>query len=178
MQKLFPMVLAVAVAAPAAALAQQPAAEAPTLREVQVDAERARSFRSETVQVGTFRDMSQLDVPLTANVITRPVIEAQGATGLYDALRNTAGVTRSQLNGATYDNIAIRGILVENRGNYRLNGSLPVVNLIDMPLENKERVEVLKGASSLYYGFVPPSGIINMVTKRATREPSPRPPYR
>jgi iron complex outermembrane receptor protein len=171
MQKLFPMVLAVAVAAPAAALAQQPAAEAPTLREVQVDAERARSFRSETVQVGTFRDMSQLDVPLTANVITRPVIEAQGATGLYDALRNTAGVTRSQLNGATYDNIAIRGILVENRGNYRLNGSLPVVNLIDMPLENKERVEVLKGASSLYYGFVPPSGIINMVTKRATREP-------
>ena len=60
---------------------------------------------------------------------------------------------------------------MENRGNYRLNGSLPIINLVDIPLENKERVEVLKGASSLYYGFVPPSGIVNLVTKRATKEP-------
>ncbi|HZW20862.1 TonB-dependent receptor plug domain-containing protein [Noviherbaspirillum sp.] len=60
------------------------------------------------------------------------------------------------MNGSTYDNVAIRGIVVENRGNYRLNGSLPIINLIDVPLENKERVEVLKGAFSLYYGFVPP----------------------
>jgi iron complex outermembrane receptor protein len=59
----------------------------------------------------------------------------------------------------------------QNRGNYRLNGSLPIINLVDIPLENKERVEVLKGASSLYYGFVPPSGIVNLVTKRATKEP-------
>jgi iron complex outermembrane receptor protein len=170
-RKIPSMTLALALACPAAALGQQPVGEAPVLGEVQVEAERARSFRSEAVQVGTFRDMSPLDVPLTVNVITRPVIEAQGATGLYDALRNTAGVTRSQLNGATYDNIAIRGILVENRGNYRLNGALPVINLIDLPLENKERVEVLKGASTLYYGFVPPSGVINMVTKRAMRDP-------
>ncbi|MCV5656037.1 TonB-dependent receptor plug domain-containing protein, partial [Escherichia coli] len=77
----------------------------------------------------------------------------------------------SQLSGSTYDNISIRGLLVENRGNYRLNGSLPVINLIDIPMENKERVEVLKGASSLYYGFVPPSGIVNFVTRRAGREP-------
>jgi iron complex outermembrane receptor protein len=99
------------------------------------------------------------------------VLDAQQAKSLFDALRNTAGVTRSQLSGSTYDNISIRGILVENRGNYRLNGSLPVVNLIDIPLENKERVEVLKGASSLYYGLVPPSGVVNFVTKRAGPTP-------
>lgn len=163
--------IALALSAAGPALGQEAAREAPTLGEVQVVAEHAGSFSSDSVQVGTFRDMRPLDVPLTANVITRPVIEAQAASGLYDALRNTAGVTRSQLNGATYDNIAIRGILVENRGNYRLNGSLPVINLIDQPIENKERVEVLKGASSLYYGFIPPSGVINMVTKRAGRDP-------
>ena len=55
--------------------------------------------------------------------------------------------------------------------NYRLNGGLPIVNLIDLPLENKERVEVLKGVGGLYYGFVPPSGIINLVTKRAGNTP-------
>ncbi|HET7061129.1 MAG TPA: TonB-dependent siderophore receptor [Nitrosospira sp.] len=138
---------------------------------VTVMGERTGSFKSDTVQVGTFRDMAPLDVPQTSNVITREVLDAQATTGLFGALRNTAGVTRSQLNGSTYDNISIRGILVENRSNYRLNGSLPVINLIDIPMENKERVEVLKGASSLYYGFVPPSGIVNMVTKRAGKDP-------
>jgi iron complex outermembrane receptor protein len=37
-------------------------------------------------------------------------------------------------------------------------------------LEDKERVEVLKGASALYYGFTTPSGIVNYVTKRPTQE--------
>ncbi|MES2537752.1 MAG: TonB-dependent siderophore receptor [Pseudomonadota bacterium] len=141
------------------------------LTAVTVVGERTGSFKSNSVQVGTFRDMSPLDIPQTSNVVTREVLDAQAANNLFGALRNTAGVTRSQLNGSTYDNIAIRGILVENRGNYRLNGSLPIINLIDIPLENKERVEVLKGASSLYYGFVPPSGIVNLVTKRAGKDP-------
>ena len=141
------------------------------LETLNVSADREGSFRSARVQVGTFRDMNPLDVPLTSNVVTRAVLDAQSATTLFGALRNTAGVTRSQLSGSTYDNISIRGILVENRGNYRLNGSLPIVNLIDVPLENKDRVEVLKGASTLYYGFVPPSGIVNFVTRRAGDKP-------
>jgi len=158
-----------ALAWSAGALAQNtPAA---TLSEIQVRGQEAGSFTSRNVQVGAFRDQDPLDVPLTNNVITRGVLDAQGANSLFDALRNTAGVTRSQLSGSTYDNISIRGILVENRGNYRLNGSLPIINLIDIPLENKERVEVLKGASSLYYGLVPPSGVVNFVTKRAGATP-------
>lgn len=153
--------------------AQTPDQVEPTkeLPVVTVTAEHPGSFKSDVVQVGTFRDMAPLDVPQTSNVVTREVLDAQAATTLFGALRNTAGVTRTALNGSTYDNIAIRGILVENRGNYRLNGSLPIINLVDVPLENKERVEVLKGASSLYYGFVPPSGIVNLVTKRAGKEP-------
>ena len=142
-----------------------------TLTEVKVTAGAAGSFSSSNVQVGAFRDQDPLDVPLTNNVVTREVLDAQGTNTLFGALRNTAGVTRSQLSGSTYDNISIRGILVENRGNYRLNGSLPVINLIDIPLENKERVEVLKGASSMYYGLVPPSGVVNLVTKRAGNVP-------
>ena len=151
--------------------AQTPETEPVTdLPAVNVTAEQTGSFKPDAVQVGTFRDMAPLDVPQASNVVTREVLDAQAATTLYGALRNTPGVTRSAINGATYDNIAIRGILVENRGNYRLNGSLPIINLVDVPLENKERVEVLKGASSLYYGFVPPSGIVNLVTKRAGKD--------
>ena len=163
-----PLALAASLLLSGAAHAQGSAAT--TLPEVRVTGE-GGGFSARTVQVGAFRDLDPLEVPLTNNVVTREVLDAQGARTLFDALRNTAGVTRSQLSGSTYDNISIRGILVENRGNYRLNGSLPIINLIDIPLENKERVEVLKGASSLYYGLVPPSGVVNFVTTRAGPQP-------
>lgn len=166
---LAPISIALSLALVPEARAQE--ASSGSLDTIEVSADRLGSFGSTTVQVGTFRDQNPLDVPLTNNVITREVLDAQGQRTIYGALRNTAGVTRSQLSGSTYDNIAIRGILVENRGNYRLNGSLPIINLVDIPLENKERVEVLKGASSLYYGFVPPSGIVNLVTERAGAQP-------
>jgi iron complex outermembrane receptor protein len=155
----------------AAAARAEDAATGPSLVEEVVVTAPSKSFGATGVQVGAFRNATVLDTPLTVNVIPREVLDAQGAEGLYDALRNTGGVTRSQLNGTAYDNVAIRGILVENRGNYRLNGSLPVINLVEQPLEDKTRVEVLKGASGLYYGFVPPSGVINLTTKRAGSQP-------
>jgi iron complex outermembrane receptor protein len=88
-----------------------------------------------------------------------------------DAVRNTAGVTQLGNSAASYDNLSIRGIALENRSSYRLNGSLPLISLIAIPTEDKERVEVLKGASSLYYGLVPPAGIISFETKRAGPKP-------
>jgi iron complex outermembrane receptor protein len=161
--------VAPAVAHGQSGVAPEPAEQ--TLGQIVVGADPDRSYRTERTQIGTFRDQSIVEVPLTVNVVPRQVIEAQHATTLYEALKNTAGVTRSQLGPTVYSNIAIRGITVENRGNYRLNGGLPVVNLIDLPLENKERVEVLKGSAGLYYGLIPPSGLVNLVTKRATSRP-------
>jgi len=165
-----PAALAQSGAAPPAA-PNAAAADDDKLQVVSVVAERPTGFKARTVQVGAFRDQQILDVPLTVNVVTSAVLEAQDSRGVYDALRNTAGVSRSQLGGAVYDNLAIRGVSLQNRTNYRLNGSLPIINLVDMPLENKERVEALKGASSLYYGFTTPVGVVNLVTKRARPEP-------
>ena len=131
--------LSVALARPA--IAQSPtsaASDDPALQEIIVTADRAGSGAS-LVQVGTFRNSRIIDVPLTVNVVPQEVLRAQAVGGIYDALRNTAGVSRSQLNGSTYDNVAVRGILVENRTSYRLNGSLPTINLVDLPLENKDR---------------------------------------
>ncbi len=132
---------------------------------------RANGLRPETVEAGSFWGSDILEVPSTVNVITREALEAQAAAGLYDAVRNTAGVTRQQNGGDTWDQIVIRGIGVENRSNYRLNGSLPIMNFSQVSLENKERVEVLKGASALYYGFTSPAGVVNFTTKRAGKTP-------
>ena len=161
-----------ALAAVQAAHAQSvAAAETGELSTVNVEASRANGFLAETVEAGTFRGASVMDVPATVNTVTREVIELQGAAGVYDVLRNTAGVTRQQNGGDTFDQLVIRGIAVENRTNYRLNGALAIPNVSEIPMENKERVEVLKGASALYYGFTTPAGIVNLVTKRAASAP-------
>lgn len=161
-----------AAMAPSLAFAQEAEAAAesagPVLDEIVVNADRTGT---QLVQVGSFRGAKQLDTPLTIAVIPRDVLDTQQASSLIDALRNTAGVTTSQTSPTVYNNLAIRGIDVENRGNYRLNGTLPIINLTDLPLEDKERVEALKGASALYYGFTTPSGIINLTMKRPTQSP-------
>lgn len=144
--------------------------DAVILDEVVVTADRPNSFGADLVQVGAFRNARVIDAPLTVNIVTRQMIDSQAAVSLYDVLRNTAGVSRSETNGGTFDSLLIRGIQVDNRNSYKLNGVLPVINLVGLPLENKERVEVLKGVGALYYGFAPPSGIINFVTERADRD--------
>ncbi len=144
---------------------------APQLPQVTVTSQRAHGFAPASVETGPYRGMDVLDVPATVNVVTRSVMDAQGDTGLYDALRNVAGVTRQQLSGLAYDNLSIRGVPLDNRASFYFNGILPIDNNIWMPMEDKERVEVLKAASALYYGFAAPAGIVNMVTKRAGTEP-------
>jgi iron complex outermembrane receptor protein len=124
--------------------AEEGGAERATLEEIVVTADRRNSYSADLVQAGSFRGARQLDTPLTISVIPLEMIQAQQAQGLLDALRNTAGVTSSQTSPTVYSNLAIRGINVENRGNFRLNGSLPIINLIDLPLEDKDRVEALR----------------------------------
>lgn len=164
-----PLYLALCAAFPSAALAQETAEK--ILQTVKVTAARADGFVPTTVEAGSFRGADIMEVPSTVNVVTREVLELQAAGGLYDAVRNTAGVTRQQNGGETWDQLVIRGIAVENRTNYRLNGSLPIMNFGQVPMEDKERVEVLKGATALYYGFTSPAGVVNFVTKRAGATP-------
>lgn len=159
-----PATSAVSTAATAAAAASTP----PVLEEIVVTADR-KGYGAELVQAGSFRGARTIDTPLTISVVPNQVLVSQQALTLMDALKNTAGVTQSQTSPTVYNNMSIRGIAVENRGNYRLDSSLPIVNLIDLPLEDKDRVEALKGASALYYGFTTPAGIINMTMKRPTQ---------
>ncbi|MGQ5270311.1 TonB-dependent siderophore receptor, partial [Xanthomonas arboricola] len=132
---------------------------------------RQNGFTVPDSQTGPYRGLDMLDVPANINVVSRDLLDAQGATGLYDALRNVAGVVRQQQSGVAYDQISIRGINLDNRSSYLFNGVLPFDNNVPIPMENKERVEVLKGAAALYYGFVTPGGVVNLVTKRATVAP-------
>jgi iron complex outermembrane receptor protein len=142
--------------------------------EIVVTADRNDSFGADYVQAGTFRDFRIMDTPLTVAIMTKELLEAQQARSILDAVRNTPGVTQAQINSTIYSNLAVRGIILNNFTNVRWNGILPVVNLIEQPIESKDRIEVLKGAAGLYYGFATPSGIINLVTERPGANPITR----
>jgi len=111
------------------------------LETISVTADVGKGFQTKTSQVGAFRDQNMLDVPLSINVVPRAVMDTQAVSNLFDVLRNTAGVSQAQVNDTVSQNLAIRGISIDNRTSYRLNGSLPVNNLVEMPMEDKERVE-------------------------------------
>ncbi|GGB26253.1 TonB-dependent receptor [Sphingomonas metalli] len=158
-----------AAATEALATAVDQAGERPLDEEIVVNGR--RGFRTEAVQVGAFRNQSILDTPATIAVMPRTLLDAQGAVGLEEALRNTPGVTQQATSPITSNNFVARGVLMNARTNYRLNGALQVVNLSPIPIENKQRVELLKGVSALYYGIATPSGIVNVVAKRAGSRP-------
>lgn len=138
--------------------------------EIVVTGDRNNQYGTDVVQSGSFRNAKVLDVPLTISVIPSAVLKSQQAIDLIDAVRNTAGVSNTGTGTVAYNNLTIRGIAVDTRSNFRLDGSLNMLSATAFPLEDKDRVEVLKGASALYYGFSTPAGIINLTMKRATPE--------
>ncbi|WP_321934589.1 TonB-dependent receptor plug domain-containing protein [Paraburkholderia sp. J8-2] len=104
--------------------------DATQLAPVKITSGKTQGYAPQTVETGQYRGMDALDVPATVNVVTHSVMDAQGDTGLYDALRNVAGVTRQQLNGLAYDNLSVRGIPLDNRSSFYLDGLLPIDNNI------------------------------------------------
>ncbi len=142
----------------------------PKLEVIEITADRPNSYSADLVQAGSFRGATQMETPLTIAVITSELLQSQQAIDIMDALKNTSGVSASSNGPAVYNNLTIRGIPVDTRQNFRLNGSLPILSSIAFPLEDKDRVEVLKGASALYYGFSNPSGIVNLTMKRPTKD--------
>lgn len=135
--------------------------------EIIVTGERKDDFKIKVVQVGAFRNRSIFETPATITAISRELLDAQGASSLDDAMRNVAGVLQRNTSPMNAQTFVARGVNLPAATNYRLNGGLPLITFGALPIENKQRVEMLKGVSALYYGMSSPSGIVNLVTKRA-----------
>ena len=59
----------------------------------------------------------------------------------------------------------MRGFVLDNRANYLRDG-LPINAETAIGLDNKERIEVLKGTSGIQSGASAPGGLVNLVVKR------------
>jgi iron complex outermembrane receptor protein len=106
------------------------------------------------------------NLPMSKEVSSGQAL-SQTQDGYTAAIKNVAGLVSTNSAGSSNDSFAIRGIKLNLFSNYRLDGGLPVTGVITNPIENKERVETLKGANALMYGVASPAGIINFIPKRA-----------
>jgi len=117
-------------------------------------------------QVSGFGDVPLSKAPFSAISIDNATLRDIGATRISDALRLDASVTDSYNSPAYWDMLSVRGYTLDNRYNYRREG-LPISAETMIPMENKERIELLKGTSGIQAGTSSPGGLANYVVKRA-----------
>ena len=95
-------------------------------------------------------------------VISSDFLEDQNATSLDDVLRNVGGITPF----SDYMDVTARGFRQQDEDvSYNGVKANPNNTFISPNLNNVERVEVIKGPSSVLYGSGEGGALINMVTK-------------
>ncbi|WP_371377901.1 TonB-dependent receptor plug domain-containing protein [Sporomusa aerivorans] len=130
----------------------------------------------EVVVTATRTEKSAKDLPSAVQVITRQTIENQGAQTLEDVLRYATGIqlTRSSTS-ASREAVSIRGfdsrfsmILIDGK---RLASEIDQNYELDrIPLENIERIEIVRGPVSSLYGTEALGGVINIITKKSQQQ--------
>jgi len=108
--------------------------------------------------------------PLQATTIDQTQMRDAGARRLSDLTQFDAAVTTAYDTEGYIDYLTIRGFVVDNRFNYRRDG-LPINAETSIPLENKARVDILKGLSGVQVGTSAPGGLVDLIVKRPLDAP-------
>ncbi len=130
----------------------------------------------EEVVVTATRDVEEIrKIPANVTVIRQEKIEQSNAQNVVDLLRNEADIEARDFygNGKSVS-VDIRGfgetgplntlVLVDGR---RVNEiDLSGVDWSQIPLDQIERVEIVRGSGSVLYGDNAAGGVINIITKR------------
>ena len=159
-----------------AVLANQAFAESHTTEEPMVPAETMTivgsefaHYKNDTNNTAMRMEMTQLETPGQITVIDSSMFEEQGASSLGEVLEYESSVTTGNTKGHNIEYFTMRGFDVGSGSGIMRDGH-QLWSYYPQPTELLERVEVLKGPSSLLYGQSEPGGLINMVTKKPTSE--------
>ena len=107
---------------------------------------------------------------MQASVFTAEQLKDSGATRLSDITASDPAVSDAYNSEGYWDFLTVRGFVLDNRFNFRRDG-LPINAETSIPLDNKERIEILKGTSGMQAGTSAPGGLVNYVVKRPTEAP-------
>lgn len=119
-------------------------------------------------------EKKDVDVAASTDIYTTEDLQHTGAANLYEALKYTTGIevqgygTAGASMGNMTSKLVIRGV---GNGTLVLVNGTPInirgtYDLSDIPVENVERVEVIRGGGSVLYGSEATGGVINIITKK------------
>ncbi len=126
------------------------------------------------VVTGTRSEQKVEKIPAHVTVITAEDIQNSNAKSIPDLMRSEAGVTvRNLLGNGKNAQVDLRGfgeaaayntlVLVDGR---RVNGiDLSGVDWTQIPIDQVERIEVVRGTGSVLYGDNAVGGVVNIITK-------------
>ncbi|MBA3059069.1 MAG: TonB-dependent siderophore receptor [Gammaproteobacteria bacterium] len=157
--KLSPTAAALALFCALPASGQNAAQLAP----VTVRAKSAPVLDVDTADVGAF-SAPLAKTPQSITVLSADLLDATASTSLSQAIKLDASLADSYNTTGYIESLSVRGFLLEQGNNFSRNG-LAVSNFTPLALENKERIEVLKGVAGLQSGVAAPGGRVNLVTK-------------
>ncbi|HEY1470322.1 MAG TPA: TonB-dependent receptor [Candidatus Acidoferrum sp.] len=113
-------------------------------------------------------------------VITEEEIQRSGATNIPDLLRMVPGVQVAQISASTWA-VSIRGfngrfsnkvlVMVDGRPVYVTSFDGVFYEVLDVPLEQISRIEVIRGPGGAIWGTNAVNGVINILTKKAAATP-------
>lgn len=140
--------------------------------------EQTPEFILDEVNVTALRYVSKdLDTPADIKVYTSEQLKATGADNLIEALKFSEGIMYQsmgpygQANGSMTSKVAIRGmekgtLVLMNGVPINMNGSY---YLDQIPLDQVEKVEIVKGSGSVLYGSEAFGGVVNIITKKTVQ---------
>jgi iron complex outermembrane receptor protein len=110
-------------------------------------------------------------------VITQEDIRRSGSTNIPDLLRMVPGLDVAQINANTWA-ISARGlngrfsnellVLMDGRSVYTPTFGGVFWDVLDLPLEDIERIEVIRGPGASVWATNAVNGVINIITKKAS----------
>ena len=127
----------------------------------------ARAPNLERAAVGGFADTPIVDTPASITAFGRTQMQDLSIRSTTEAVRYDASVSDAYNAVGYAEQFSIRGFALDNNYSYRKDG-FAIPGDTQIPLENKERIEILKGLAGLTAGIASPGGIVNYVTKRPT----------
>lgn len=140
-----------------------------------VTAAQDKGYMATNAASGTRIALPLESTPLTISVVTADLLKDKGMPSVNEAIRFMPGVRRNANNS---DQFKIRGFQARSP---RVDDFYDAGDLNEgrsrYEMAEMERVELIKGPTSVLFGFGNPGGVLNMITKRPRpRNPTTSPP--
>lgn len=121
-------------------------------------------YLSDAGSTASLDNIPLTETPLSVSQVTSALMNDQISRVLSDVVKNDASVGEDYAPVGYYGDYQIRGFPIDLATGLQING-MTIAGEQDVPLENKQRIEIIKGIAGLDSGVASSGGVIDYATK-------------